>query len=345
MSISTYASVLTDFGRPLVLEERSLPPLQPGQTLVRVAAAGVCGSDLHIWRGDDPRIRLPLVMGHEGVGRIERLGGERCDVAGQPLAEGDLIVWERSLTCGRCWQCVVRKAPYLCPDRQTYGITRDGSYASHLVLEPPTHLFKVEGDAVVLAAAVCAGATVAHAIECCEISPGDRVTVLGAGPLGLFAAAFARERGAGAVSVIDVERAQARLALCREFGADQTFVSEQSARPEPAAAVIDCAGTAASIAEAIRLTAPGGICCAPGVGKPIGEVSIPFYEDIGRRNIRVQGIWVSDASHLHHALALVGSGRYPFAKMITHRGGLEQATELIHAVGRGETIKAVVLPE
>jgi threonine dehydrogenase-like Zn-dependent dehydrogenase len=345
MTETLTAAVLTDFGRPLMIEERPLPPLADGQVLVRVAAAGVCGSDVHIWRGDDPRIRLPLIMGHEGVGHVEALGGERFDVREHRLVVGDLIVWERGLTCGKCWQCAVRKAPYLCPHRQTYGITRDGSFATHIVLEASTAVFRAAGDPVALVAAVCGGATVAHAVEECGIEPGDRVTILGPGPLGLFAVALARERGAAVVNVVGTERSAARLETCRELGADAVFVRGRAERPEPAQVVLDCAGTAQSAVEGLALVAPGGIYCAPGIGRPLGRVPVDLYQDLGRRNLRIQGIWVSDVGHLAQALALVTSDRYPLHKMITHLGGLEQVTDLIQTVERREAIKAVVIPD
>jgi threonine dehydrogenase-like Zn-dependent dehydrogenase len=350
-------AVLREFGAPLAREERALPEVGPGEARVRVTAAGVCGSDVHMWEGRDPRIRLPLVLGHEGVGVVEQIGDDAQDLRGRPVRVGDPVIWERSLTCGRCHYCAVRKQPYLCPSRQVYGILRDGSYATHLLLAAGTRLLRLEptDDPAVVAPAACAGATVAHAAEAATIRSGDAVLVLGPGPLGIFACAFARERGAKTIIAFGTERSRKRLELCREFGADHVMTVDGSTAEERAAkvheltaagadVVLDCAGSASAIREGLALTAPGGVYCAPGIATPLGETPVRFFEDVGRKNLRIQGVWVSDASHMVQAVELVQSGRYPFEKLISHRGGLNRATELLEAVRDRQATKAVICP-
>lgn len=146
------AAVLEKFGEPLVMKEFDVSPLAEGEVLARIDAAGVCGSDVHIWKGNDPRTPVPIILGHEGVGRIADLGSETCDVFGRELRVGDPVVWERGIMCGKCYYCVVRKQPALCPTRKTYGISVSckepphlrGCYAEYIHLMSGVHLIKLD---------------------------------------------------------------------------------------------------------------------------------------------------------------------------------------------------------
>ena len=352
------AAVLRKFNQPLEVEERIIPPLKEGEVLVRIKASGICGSDLHMWKGKDPRTPLPLILGHEGIGIVEEIKGKKVDVLGRKVKEGDLIIWDRGITCGNCYFCTVRKEPSLCMKRQVYGITRDGSYATHLILLKETRVIKIEKkvDPAVLVPTSCSGATAVHAIELCSILEGDTVLIQGPGPMGIFSLALARERGASEVVVIGTKRSKMRLKISLEFGATKTFAVDETSFEERlsylkersdgrgADVVIDCTGSPSAIREGLRMTAPGGTYLLPGLAIPIDEVPINFYEDIVRRNVKVQGVWVSDTSHLLRAVKLVLSEKYPFEKLITHRFKLEEATEALKAVDVRKAMKAVLAP-
>ncbi len=360
------AAVLAEFNRPLELREYDLTPLAPGEVLVRVAAAGICGSDVHIWRGQDPRTKLPLILGHEGIGRVAGLTGAALDVLGRPVAEGDLVMWERGVMCGRCVYCLIKKRPALCPARRTYGISVScaeppylrGAYADHIRLLPGAHLIKIEGalDPAVLVPASCSGATAASAVEQAGLRPGDTVAILGPGPLGIFVLALCREGGAGRIIVFGTAADAERLKWCREFGADETMMVDQTTLEERQAAVrklsglpgaevvVECTGSRRAAEEALEYAAPGGTVSIPGIATPVGESKVKLFEQIARQNVRLQGVWVSDTSHLLRAIQLILSGRYPFARFITHRFPLEKATAALETVERREAMKAVLVP-
>ena len=356
--MKTTRAVLRGFAAPLEIEEAELPSPLEGEVLVRIRAAGVCGSDLHIASGRDPRIRLPLVLGHEGVGEIAETPGERKDVFGRPLSAGDLVIWDRGVVCGECYFCAVRRQAFLCPHRQVYGISRDGCYSTHLLLSANTRVIKLPSDAdpAVLAAAACSGATAAHAFEYVDLTEEDTVVVQGPGPLGMFAVAFAHHRGAGHVVCVGTERSRKRLELARDFGADHIMTTDGGTLEERAAAirelsrgfgprvVIDCAGTSSAFADGIELVAPGGIYLLPGVAAPLPDASLRLYEQVSRRNVTLQGVWVSDTSHLVQAVDLVLSGRYPFERLVTHRFPLAEVNEALHAVESRAALKAVLEP-
>ena len=351
-------ALLHEFGAPLEIEEAQIPSPGPGEALVRIAAAGVCGSDLHISSGRDPRIRLPLVLGHEGVGEIVEIGGERSDVFGRDLRARDLVIWDRGVVCGGCYYCAVRRQAFLCSRREVYGISRDGCYATHLLLSAATRIIRIPADAdpAVLVAAACSGATAAHALQYVQLTEEDTVVVQGPGPLGMFAVAFARHRGAGRVVCIGTERSRSRLELAREFGAAEILTSDGStpeqrmdilrdlSRGFGPRVVIDCAGTASAFAEGIEMVAPGGIYLLPGAAAPLPQVPLRVYEQVARKNVTLQGVWVSDTSHLVEAVELVLSRRYPFERLVTHRFPLSQANEALAAVETRAALKAVLVP-
>jgi threonine dehydrogenase-like Zn-dependent dehydrogenase len=108
--------------------------------------------------------------------------------------------------------------------------------------------------------------------------------------------------------------------------------------------VLDAAGTHDSVPQAVALADTGGVVALPGVASPIGGVCIDVYETIARRNLRLQGVWVSDARHLFEAVSLVQSGKYALAEMVSHRFPLSQANEALAAVRSREAVKAVLIP-
>lgn len=379
MSLPTaQAMVLEQFGAPLALRELPVPELPPGGVLLRLRASGICGSDLDITTGEDPRVTLPLVPGHEGIGEIAALHGQKADVFGEWLQVGDLVAFNRGLTCGQCPYCTLRGQPELCPWRETYGINGgppptpprrrggengdglgpsiSGCYAEMILLQARTELIKLppEAEPVWLVPATCSGATAAHAVELSGTRPADVVVVIGPGPLGLYAAALAFASGADQVVMVGSGRGQGRLELAETMGC--VPVSAADTGPEDrlelvrglthglgAAAVLDCAGTAATIGEAIGLVAPGGTVTIPGLATPLPDFAFDPYA-LARKQIRLQGVWTSNVRHLHQALTVAHSGRYPLDAMVTHVLPLAQANEGLGLLRAKQAIKVVLTP-
>jgi len=364
--VKVRAAVLSKFNEPLEMREFSTTPLAPGEVLVKIAAAGICGSDVHMWRAKDPRTPVPIILGHEGVGTVAEIGGTKTDLFGRELKEGDLVLWERGIMCGRCYACVILKRPALCATRKTYGISvsceepphLQGCYAEHLHVGANQNFIRIDKkiDPAVLVPATCSGATAAHTIEQSGIRPGDNIVVIGPGPLGLFVMAMARNRGASMIIVMGTAADEGRLELCKEFGANLTMVVDKIKLADRVAevkkltwgvganVVIECTGVRKAAEEALHFAAPGGTVMIPGIATPVGHAPVSLYEHLARWNIRLQGVWVSDTSHLRQAAKLVLAKKFPFEKIITHRFKLEEATEALKTVERREAMKAVLVP-
>jgi threonine dehydrogenase-like Zn-dependent dehydrogenase len=358
------AAILESFEAPLALREIEIPPLRDGQVLVEVAAAGVCGSDVHMWRGLDPRTPLPIILGHEGAGRVVETCGPRADIHGDPVSPGDRIVWERGVTCGACHACAVLGEPSLCSSRWAYGIHRssqespflNGCYATHIVLDARTHLIplQAEEDPAHFVAACCSGATAAHALDLAPVTVGDTVVILGPGPLGAFAAALAR--AAGAERVIVIGGTPERLALCARLGATHTLdrhaataaqrleIVRELTHGRGADLVLEASGSVAAASEALDLVRVGGSLALVGFGTPVGPMSLEPFEQIVRRNVRVQGVWVSDVRHTLRAISVVRQHREALAELVTHRFALQEATAALQAVEARDAAKVVLEP-
>jgi threonine dehydrogenase-like Zn-dependent dehydrogenase len=358
------AVVLEKFNEPLVMKIFPIPKLKEGEVLVKVVAAGVCGSDVHMWEGRDPRIKLPMIPGHEGAGEMVESCGEKKDIHGKPLKAGDKVLWNRSITCGHCYFCKVKMQPSLCPNRWVYGIHTSckespyltGNYSEYLLLDRNADLFKIEApvDLPVLVPASCSGATAAHAFDLSKMEPGDSVLVQGVGPLGIFAIAFAKSSGAS--QIIAIGGTEERLHTCRTFGATLALSRHRLSPEERKIAVMEAthgrgvdvafemAGEPHALKESISLVRNGGACVSAGFGEPHGTIEIDCFHDLNRKNLRLQGIWTSDVRHTHMAIELILSWPEEFKKLITHTFPLEQANEAIRVMKTKEAVKAVLLP-
>lgn len=359
------AMVLEDFNRPLVERAFPLPALEPGWTLVKILAAGVCGSDVYMQQGLDPRLKLPMILGHEGVGEVVELAGDKTYVDdGRPVKVGHKVLWSRGVTCGHCFFCKIKGTPSLCLNRWVYGIHLScaeapfltGNYAQYLPLHPMTDLFRLDdgADPEVFAPASCSGGTTAHAVDLAGIEPGDSVLVQGPGPLGIYACAFAQAQGAERIFVIG--GTEERLEICRALGATDLLNRHRQSQEERRGYILartgglgvdvalEMVGSPAALKEAIDHTRIGGACVTAGFGEPHGTIELDCFNDIGRKHLRLQGVWVSDVRHTWMSLSLTRSRAADFKKIITHRFPLSQANEALRVMAAKEAVKAVIRP-
>ncbi|HEU4758763.1 MAG TPA: alcohol dehydrogenase catalytic domain-containing protein, partial [Dehalococcoidia bacterium] len=223
------AAVFLDTGKPFELREYPVPDPEPDAIVVRVTSAGICGSDLHVWRGD---IRLammgpgPRILGHEMTGRVAKLGaGVTADSLGRPLKEGDRIVYPYFFPCRRCYQCLRGEfaaclLKYPPPPNADIAPHFFGAYAEYFYMRTGAFVFKVPDDLSdeMVTPVNCALSEVIFALGKAGIRLGDTVVIQGAGGLGVNATAVARAMGAGTIVVID--GVPERLKLARECGAD-----------------------------------------------------------------------------------------------------------------------------
>ena len=223
------------------LTELPTPEVEPGGILVEIRSAGICGSDLHYWRGEmKPMLRGkpgPVILGHEMTGVVHTLGqGVATDSLGQPLREGERVAYTYFFPCRRCYVCMRGELNH-CPDRFRFRASIEeypycsGGYADYFYLPPGHFVFKVpdelSDEAVV--PANCAVSQVIYALRQTGPHIGDSVVVQGAGGLGIYAAAAAREMGAG--RVISIDGIVKRLELAGQCGADHTININEYSTP------------------------------------------------------------------------------------------------------------------
>lgn len=215
-----------DGPRSVELREYDLPTPGDGELLARTARANVCGSELHIWRGEHPHVDEG-VLGHEALCRVVETGGEVRDSAGQTITPGDLVVPAYFATCGECAECG-RGEPQFCENAYKYWSRGPdepphfhGTFGTHYYVHDDQYVYRVPEnvDETAAAAANCALSQVLYGLDRIGVALGDTVVVQGAGGLGLSAAAVAAERGA---EVVVVDGVRERLNRAEAFGADHT---------------------------------------------------------------------------------------------------------------------------
>lgn len=351
MGMTGRVAVLREYGGEFELREYPVPDPEPGAILVRITRAGVCGSDLHIWRGEmkdvygsPPR---DLTFGHEMCGRVERLGaGVKTDSQGAPLREGDRIAWLYVFPCGRCRVCL-RDEMGSCPHKaravRVAGTPPyfNNAYGDYYYLRPNHFVYRIPdevGDDVA-APANCALAQVLYGLTRAGLRQGDSVVVQGAGGLGLNAVAVARDMGADRIIVID--RIPERLALARAFGADATLSIDDLPTPEKrieavrdltgglgADVVAELVGYPQVIPEGLRMLRSGGTYLEIGNIAP-GNVFSYDATALMRGNVRLVATSNYSPWALGEALAFLrrSRGRFPFERIVSHVYPLERITD------------------
>jgi threonine dehydrogenase-like Zn-dependent dehydrogenase len=333
---------------PFEIDEFEVVKPERNQILVRVSAAGICGSDLHMWRGEVPFLTaMPAAAGHEMVGRVEALGSERkYDSLGQPLKEGDRVAYAYFHPCGHCWACVNGNVG--CPSRysERSSLSVDdaphfhGAYGDYYYLREGQWVFKLP-DAIPDKLAVpvnCALAQALQGLDRAKIRLGDTVIIQGLGGLGVYACALARDLGAGLV--IGIDGISERLELAKAFGAssiiDITELSSSEAREAEvqrltngrgADVVVELAGVPQVVNEGISYLRPGGRYVM--IGNVVAEASTVFHpQSIIRTPKELIGVVTYDKWVLPRALDWMASRMttYPFEKLVSQSFDLEKIT-------------------
>jgi len=362
------AAVLESFNQPLVIHEYPVPgTVAPGEALVRVEIAGICGTDAHLWLGQLP-IPLPVILGHESVGVVERQGATGMhDWRGAELREGDRVTWASSISCGECFYCRLKKQPTRCLSRKAYGISYPaneaphlrGGYAEKILLRAGSSIFKLDddlpGEAVI--GAGCALTTAIHGLERAPVEWGDTVVVQGAGPVGLAALAVAKQSGAERVVVVGGPAH--RLQMAHSFGADAlidlTQYPDPNARreavlretgPHGADVVIECVGHPAAVNEGLEFCRDGAQFLV--LGQYANAGAIPFNpHTVTRKQLRMIGSWGFEPRHVDRALRMLTAPFWKerFAAEITHKYPLAKANEALENVRAWGGGKTVILPQ
>jgi propanol-preferring alcohol dehydrogenase len=332
------AAVVRKLGNPLVCEEVPVPEPGQGQIQVKIAASGVCHTDLHAAEGDWPvKPNPPFIPGHEGVGWVSGVG------AGvKHVKEGDRVgvPWLHT-ACGHCIHCLGGWET-LCEQQLNTGYSVNGGFAEYVVADPNFvgHL-PDNVDFVNIAPVLCAGVTVYKGLKVTDTRPGDWVVISGIGGLGHMAVQYAKAMG---LNVAAVDIADDKLELARQLGADKTI----NAKTDDPAAVIkkEIGGaqgvlvTAVSLKpleQALGMVRRGGTVVLNGL--PPGSFPLPVF-DMVLNGITVRGSIVGTRLDLQEALDFASAGK---VKATVRTDKLENINGVFDRMRRGEIEGRVVL--
>jgi L-iditol 2-dehydrogenase len=326
------------------LEDRPDPVPERGEVVVAIEASGICGSDVHGFRGATGRRTVGVVMGHEAAGTVVATGPE---TTGRRV--GDRVALRSILGCGACDRCRSGRSN-ICLVRRGLGMHLDGAYAE-LVVVPSSLAVAIPDELAAETAALAEPLAVAlHAVAITPIRPTDVVAIVGAGPIGLLALLAVRRHGAGTILVTD--RDAHRLEVARSLGADLAIdVGREDAvavvggltGARGADVVFEAVGVAASIAQSVALASPGGH--VTWVGNSAPEATLPI-QDIVTRELTIRGSY-GFVDEFEGAIALLAAGEIDVGPLIERRAPLEDGEELFRelAAGRLAAVKVVLVRE
>jgi threonine dehydrogenase-like Zn-dependent dehydrogenase len=363
--------VMPEPNAPLRVRQADLPVLEPGGVLLRTLGSEVCGTDVHLWKGQLAGVPYPIIPGHVSVGRIAALGPPDADgevprdIDGLPLTVGQVVTFlDVHGTCGRCWYCTVGRATTRCPRRRVYGVTMSaadglfGGWSQYIHLKPGVHVIPLpEGlHWRAFLAGGCGMPTALHAVTLGDISFGDTVVVQGSGPVGLCAAVLAQLRGAG--TVIVVGGGGARLEAASRFGADAVIDVGSTTAEERrdtvsaltggrgADVTIEATGVPGAVPEGMRLSRDAGRYVVVGQYTNTGETAFNPHLDLNQKHLDIRGCWGSDAGHMYRAVQVMARYRhqFPWESLISREYRLPQAQQALEAVAQQETVKALIIP-
>jgi D-arabinose 1-dehydrogenase-like Zn-dependent alcohol dehydrogenase len=356
-------------GTPMQIKEYEVGEPEPGAIMLKMTVANVCGSDLHQWRGEFDVARFgrpyPQILGHEMTGTIFKLGeGVTRDTAGQPLQEGDRVIFRYFYPCGACRACL-KGMTRACPNARAYLLNSCdeaphfyGAFGDYYYLRPGAAMFKVPDELsdTAVAGVNCALSQVVGGLQLARLRLGESVVIQGAGGLGVYATAVAKDMGAGRVIVID--SLPDRLELARGFGADELIDIRELPESDQRVArvleltdgwgadvVAELVGHPRVVNEGLRMLGRTGRYLEigninPGLTYELDPSTLVF----GNRSIL--GMIYYEAQHLQQALDFIWRTRdkYAWQRVVSRTFPLEQINEAFAEADKGRVTRAAIVP-
>lgn len=362
LSSTTLAAVFHGPDEPLELDQLPTPEPQAGEALVRIECCTICGSDLHTVAGKRKE-PTPTILGHEIIGVVEAVGSPRmCDLEGTELTPGERVTWSVAVSCGACDRCR-QGLPQKCRSLTKYGHelceghgALSGGLAERILLRPGTAVVKLPFDlpAEVICPVSCATATVAAAYRVSRSVEGRTVLILGAGMLGLTAAAMAETMNAERVIVCDVD--PARLSQVKQFGADDTveWVAnsdqlrerlQQASGRDSFDLILELSGSPDAVDAAIQLAGVGGEVVLVGSVMKSQSVSID-PESVVRRCLSMHGVHNYAPEDLRTAVKflIANHSHYPFAELVRDSYQLADINLAIETALQERPVRVAIRP-
>jgi D-arabinitol dehydrogenase (NADP+) len=314
-----------------------LPTPEPAERelLIRVMASGICGTDIHILRGEYLG-DYPVVPGHEFSGVVERVGPGVTR-----LQVGDRVAVEPNLACDNCTNCLNNRQNF-CSNWQAIGVTRPGGMAEY-VTAPEKAAFSIGGLPFEHGALMEPLSCVLHGVERARIRLADRVAVLGAGPIGILLLQVLRLQGAAQVTVVERNPARAELALA--CGAHRSAPDLDRLDKDSFDVVVDATGSIPLMERTVDLARHGGTVLLFGV-PPAGQRMALEAFQIFRKGLTILSSFTS-VRNSHQAVTLLASGRVDASALISHRLPLAEFERGVRLIEGGlEGVKKVlILPQ
>src|SRR5437764_8474723 len=348
---------VADFNAPLREVDQPTPQPVGTQVLIKVKAAGVCHSDLHIWEGGydlghgrkplslkDRGVSLPRTMGHETVGEVVAFGPDASPDARGGLKVGDIALVDPWLGCGKCAACLAGEEN-MCLKPASLGVYCDGGYADHMTVPHPKYLLNLQGlDPLSAAPYACSGVTTYSALKKVENAFDSPIVIFGAGGLGLMALSLLKAMGGKGAIVVDIdarkrEAAEKAGALATVDGAAPDAL-EQLARKAggPIKAVIDLVGNAATTQLGFDCLTKGGKLVIVGLFGGGATWALPL---IPIKAVTIQGSYVGNLRETQELLELVRTGNVP--PIPVTRQPLDKANDALVQLQRGAVVGRTVL--
>jgi L-iditol 2-dehydrogenase len=331
----------------LELANLPVPSPAPDEVLIRVAACGICGSDVHGYDGSSGRRIPPLVMGHEAAGIVSAVGSSVSS-----FAPGDRVTFDSTVYCGACPSCL-RGDMNLCDSRQVLGVScgdyrRAGAFAEFVAV-PARILHRLPENLPFAEAAMLEAVAVAiHGVNLAHITASDSVLVIGAGTIGILTLQAVRATGCKKVLVTDVD--QNRLNLAKQLGATETRLSSENLQSQilqltsnqGVDVALECVGRNETVAAGIDAARKGGTVVL--VGNIAPSVNLPLQKVVTRQ-IRLQGSCASSGEY-PRAIELLASGAIKVKPLITAVAPLEDGASWFQRLHNREPnlLKVVLTP-